>query len=352
METEDRPDLLAPEQTAQDQTTTPPNGQEEPPRKGVALHWTRMILSMVVGLAVGVAVILLVNPHVQQDIETAVTATRAPGFLLLALAVTGVILIVDAWSLVELMRVVRPDASGWRVTGITFEANLVGGATSFGGLEIPYQVVALRLMGMTVSQATSAIVVKGVIHATVLVIAALVAASIPVAGSPITPLQRWILLGVLGFLLLVWILGTIWVRKPLGLSLFPNFIRKRLTSFVDALAVFRTMGWSCLVRVTGLQIVYWVGMFSLIPLVLLSLGYRGSLLPTVVGQAVVQVLMPLSPLPGGAGVAEWGYMTLIGPQVPNNIRVASLIIWRVLTWLIPVALGGLAIGLRGIKRRK
>jgi hypothetical protein len=57
---------------------------------------------------------------------------------------------------------------------------------------------------------------------------------------------------------------------------------------------------------------------------------------------VLQVIMPISPLAGGAGVAELGYLALIGPATAETIRVPSLILWRIATWLIPVAVGGLA----------
>jgi len=333
------------------QVPAAPESRAAEGRKGVSLHWKRMAVSMILGLAAGVAVILLFNPHVDDDVETAVTATQAPGFLVLALVALAVMLIADAWSLLILTRIIRPDVPWWRVVGVAFEAHLVGGATSFGGIEIPYQVVVLRSLGLTVSQATSTVMVKGVIHTTVLVFAALVA-FIPVAGSPITTLQRWILLGVLGLILVGWVIGTLWVRRPLGMSLLPAAARRRVASFADALREFRQMGWEVLAKVTAAQLVYWVCMFSLIPLVLLALGYRGRLVPIAVGQAVLQVLMPLSPLPGGAGVAEVGYLELIGRMIPGDIRVASLIMWRVLTWLIPLALGALAMGLRGVKRHE
>lgn len=319
-------------------------------KRRVTLQWSRMVIGVVLGLAVGVAVILLVNPHVEEDLEQAVLATREPIFLVLALIALAVLLAADAWSLVVLVRVIRPQAPWWRVCGVAMEAHLVGGATSFGGIEIPYQIVVLRMLGLKVSEATSTVMVKGVLHTSVLVVAALMA-FVPISGSPITPLQRWILLGVFGFLIVFWIAGTLWARKPLGLSLLPGPIRHRVHSFVQALAVFRAAGWGVMLKVIGLQLVYWVAMFSLIPLVLLALGYRGHPLPIVVGQAVLQVLMPLSPLPGGAGVAELGYLELIGPSTPSSIRVASLILWRVMTWILPVALGGLAMGLRGIKHK-
>ena len=319
-------------------------------KRAATVHWSHMLIAVLLGLAVGVGVILLVNPHIEADIEQAYLAATAPGFLLLALAALAVLLAADAWSLVVLVRVLSPHAPWWRVCGLAMEAHLVGGATSFGGLEIPYQVVVLRMLGLKVSEATSTVVVKGVIHTSVLVVAALLA-FVPISNSPITPLQRWILLGVVGFLVVFWLVAALWARKPLGLGLLPGPIRRWAYSFIDSLSTFREAGWGIMLKVVGLQVLYWIAMFSLIPLILLALGYRGALLPVVVGQAVLQVLMPLSPLPGGAGVAELGYLELIGPATPGSIRVASLVLWRLMTWILPVGLGGLAMGLRGIKRK-
>ena len=62
--------------------------------------------------------------------------------------------------------------------------------------------------------------------------------------------------------------------------------------------------------------------------------------------------MPLSPLPGGAGVAEFGYLELIGSETPPGIRVSSLILWRTATWVIPVAIGALALGWSTTRGRK
>jgi hypothetical protein len=311
-----------------------------------------MVLGILLGLVAGVVVILIANPRVAEDIETATLATRQPWYLAGALLALAVLLVADAWSLVLMVRVIRPDVSRAKTFGVSFEANLVGGATMFGGLEIPYQVFVLYRIGLKPSESTSAVLVKGVIHTSVLVLVAL-AAFLPIAGSPITPLQRWIILGVIGGLMLAWVVGYLWLRRPLGLSLLPARLGRRLRAFVDAMAVFRQAGWRVMVQVVLWQLVYWAAMFAIIPLVLHALGWRGSIMPVMTGQAVLQVLMPLSPLPGGAGIAEFGYLELIGSNTPERIRVASLILWRVLTWLIPMALGAVALGIRtaGYSRR-
>ena len=81
-----------------------------------------------------------------------------------------------------------------------------------------------------------------------------------------------------------------------------------------------------------------------------ALGWRGSIVPLITGQAVMQLLMPLSPLPGGAGVAELSHMALIGPSTPDSKHVSSLVLRRLFTRVIPVAAGAVSLGLRGARR--
>ncbi len=64
---------------------------------------------------------------------------------------------------------------------LSLRANFVGGTTSFGGVEIPYQAFSLRRQGLTLPEATSVILVKGVVHTSVLVLVALTALSRPPA---------------------------------------------------------------------------------------------------------------------------------------------------------------------------
>ena len=102
----------------------------------------------------------------------------------------------------------------------------------------------------------------------------------------------------------------------------------------------------------GLQFVYWVALFAVLLCVLHALGWRGSIVPIITGQAVMQVLMPLSPLPGGAGVAELSYLALIGPETPPSIHISSLVLWRLFTWVLPVAVGALSLGIRGARHAR
>jgi uncharacterized protein (TIRG00374 family) len=309
------------------------------------LQWQRMALGLFFGIATGVVVVLLINPHVGQDLAQASRAATQPIYLVLTFLTLLVVLAADAASLVLLVRALCGSVPVVPVAGVSFESALVGGATSFGGLEIPYQIMLLRSQGLNVSEASSIVLVKGLIHTSVLAVVALVAL-FPAANSPITPLQRWVLLSVVGLLLVVWVVGWVWLKRPLGLSILPEQVGRHVGDFRDATRILREAGWRVQLGVVALQLLYWVGMFAIIPLILHALGWRGPVMPIVIGQAVLQVLMPFSPLPGGAGVAEFGFLELIGPSLPPDLRVASLVLWRVTTWIIPMALGAVALGLR------
>lgn len=322
-------------------------GGSERTASGSAPSWRTLAVGLAAGVAVGGATIAIVAPHAGNDLAAATRTASEPLWLVAALGALLVALAADAATLVVLVRRLAVCTSVAGTGGVALEGGMVGGATSFGGLEVPYQIMRLRGLGVSLTRSTSVILVKAMIHVSVLAVVAAVAL-LPFGAAALTPLQRWILLGVIGALVGGWVIGTVWFRWPLGLSRLPSPVRRRLEDLFEAVRTIRGGGMSLAMSVTALQLVYWVAMFSLIPMILQALGWRGPVLPLVVGQAVLQVLMPLSPLPGGAGVAEIGYLGLIGRVVPKDLTVASLVIWRVYTWVVPMGLGALALALRTV----
>jgi len=316
------------------------------------VRWRRLLLNLAAGLAAAVVVILLAGSRLGPEIAKTDLGNAQYPYLALAGLCLVVVLLTEAFTLVTMARALSPKASTWGVFGVAMESLLVGGATSFGGLEIPYQIVRLRYSGLTGSQATSAVLVKGLIHTSLLVVVAAVAL-VPAIGTRLTSLQRWILIAVILGVLAGWVIAGLWTHKPIGTRLLPRRVRNYADSFREANIALSHAGWRAIVGTVTLQAVYWVAMFSIIPLILMALGYKGDLVHVIVAQAALQVIMPFSPLPGGAGVAELGYLGLIGATVPADIRVSSLILWRIFTWLVPITVGAMTIGIRvGISGRK
>ncbi len=310
---------------------------------------SRLLLGMAVGLGVGIAVILIVNPHIATDVHNAQRASVKPVYLLLALACTVLVIVADAWSLLLLARVFEPRIERRGVVQTALESHLIGGATSFGGFEIPYQVVMLRRGDLSGSQATSVVIFKGLVHTIMLAAVALVSL-LPWVGSPVSSLQRWLLLGATGLLLAGWLLAWLWLRRPLGRALIPERLHGKLDELIAAARAFGGVSRATILGLFALQAVYWIAMFAILICVLHALGWRGPIASIITGQAVMQVLMPLSPLPGGAGVAELSYLALIGPSTPESIHVSSLVLWRFFTWVIPVGVGAASLGFRGARR--
>jgi uncharacterized protein (TIRG00374 family) len=306
----------------------------------------RMFLGFALSMMVALLIMRLGSMHLRHDLGIVRGQTHEPEFLAYAVLCVLVYLAADAVTLVLLARVLEP-AVRWRpLVLLALRAHFVGGTTSFGGVEIPYQALTLRRQGLSLTEATSTILVKGVVHTSVLVLVAL-AALIPATGSPITTLQRWLVVAAVAFLALAWLIGSAWVRKPIGMGALPERFHASIHAARAAFAEFHRAGWRVWLGVSIAQTVYWTAMFAIIPLILIGLGWHGRPFSIVTGQAVLQVIMPLSPLAGGAGVAELGYLALIGPSAPQTIRVPSLILWRIATWLIPVAVGGVAFMVKG-----
>jgi uncharacterized protein (TIRG00374 family) len=309
------------------------------------VRWRRLVINLVAGLAAAAVVIVIAGSRLGPQIAHTNLGNAHYQYLALAAVCLAIVLLTEAFTLVVIARALCPRASTWGVFGVAFESLLVGGATSFGGLEIPYQVVRLRHSGLSSSQATSAVIVKGLIHTSLLVVVAAVAL-VPAIGTRLTNLQRWILIGVIVGVLAGWLIAGLWTHKPVGMRLLPRRLQKYTVSFREANLVLLHAGWRVIVGTVALQAVYWIAMFSIIPLILMALGYKGWLFHVIVAQAALQVIMPFSPLPGGAGIAELGYLGLIGSSVPSDIRVTSLLWWRIFTWLAPIAVGAVAIGIR------
>lgn len=309
------------------------------------IRWRRLIINLVAGLAAAAVVIVILGSRLGPQIAHTNLGNAHYRYFALAGVCLLVVMLTEAFTLVIMARTLCPKASFWGVFAVAFESLLVGGATSFGGLEIPYQVVRLRFSGLSTSQATSTIIVKGLIHTSLLVIVAAVAL-VPAIGTALTQLQRWILIGVIVAVLIGWIIAGLWTHKPVGMRLLPRRLRKYTDSFRQANLTLLHSGWRAITGMVALQAGYWVAMFSIIPLILVALGYEGGFFHVVIAQAALQVIMPFSPLPGGAGIAELGYLGLIGASIPSGIRVSSLLVWRIFTWLVPMAVGAMAIAIR------
>lgn len=85
--------------------------------------------------------------------------------------------------------------------------------------------------------------------------------------------------------------------------------------------------------------------FYLVPFfVVFSLGIEKetlSLVVSLVGSAYVLVIGNFVPIPGGSGGIEWGFVQLFNSYLSASVLSATLILWRLITYYLPTAIGGI-----------
>ena len=84
-------------------------------------------------------------------------------------------------------------------------------------------------------------------------------------------------------------------------------------------------------------------LYALVPALLWGLGGNGDFL-TIMGRMVLlNILLYVAPTPGGAGIAEGGFVLLLQSlAAPGTVGVAALV-WRVAAEYIPFGLGAIAV---------
>lgn len=87
----------------------------------------------------------------------------------------------------------------------------------------------------------------------------------------------------------------------------------------------------------------WFALFSVLPLVLLGLGWEGSFTTLIFRMFLLFCLVPASPTPGGSGAVEVGFTMLLVSIVPAHLIGLVVLVWRALTYYFTLVAGSLVI---------
>jgi hypothetical protein len=116
----------------------------------------RMLLGFALSVMVTVLITRLFSLHLRHNFGVVRSQAHEPEFLAYAVLCVLVYLVADMATLVLLTRVLKSTVRLKPLVLLSLRANFVGGTTSFGGVEIPYQAFSLRRQGLTLPEATSA----------------------------------------------------------------------------------------------------------------------------------------------------------------------------------------------------
>jgi uncharacterized protein (TIRG00374 family) len=268
--------------------------------------------------------------------------------LVLALTAAGL-----GWLLHGLMLtvLVRPQVKeGVRLRDMVrlyLGAAFVGGATPFGGAEIPYQIYVLRKLGLASGLGGAVMATKAMLNVTVLVFGGLLGLVV-LSGLPLLEVRALLVAGAV--VLFVWLLVGYLVRRPRRRlhSSSASVLRRRLRKFVEDLKDGFVVLWRreprAVLTCAGLMVLYWFVYLTIGPLALMAVGWEGDWLQVFTAQLLLYALLPLSPTPGGSGAAELGFAALISAQVPGPALLGAVVIWRGITYYLPLLLGAFFVG--------
>lgn len=108
-----------------------------------------------------------------------------------------------------------------------------------------------------------------------------------------------------------------------------------------------------------LTVMFLFSQFIMAPVIIHGLGYEASFMDAFQAQVILIPMLYFAPTPGGSGVAEGGFALLFSGFIPKHLIGITVVLWRIFTTYIGVALGGImAMGsinldkVRGMASRK
>lgn len=228
----------------------------------------------------------------------------------------------------------------------------------------PAKIAVLRRDGLGIGPCGALLVAEMAAEATVLLVCAGVVLLTPWG-------TLWIAAGLAGYAVLVSALGVaaFFVSKapghdPPGLWMRVGLGAGRWAALLDATREFREhtvrlrrLGAASVLAVLGATVVHIAARVSVLPLLVLPLADLGAAaLPggtvpeLVVRPFFVLYATALLPPPGGGGGVEMVFAAVLGGLLAPAVLAATLVWWRVYTFYLSAALGGLALFLPGIVR--
>lgn len=87
--------------------------------------------------------------------------------------------------------------------------------------------------------------------------------------------------------------------------------------------------------------------------VIIALGNSGSVTPVnaIVSSAYILIIGSFVPIPGASGGIEFGYLQFFGCLVKGSVLKASLLIWRFISYYLPMIFGALVFSLKGSDKK-
>lgn len=86
--------------------------------------------------------------------------------------------------------------------------------------------------------------------------------------------------------------------------------------------------------------------------VIIALGNSGTVTPlnSIVSSAYILIIGSFVPIPGASGGIEYGYLQFFGCLVKGTVLKASLLIWRFISYYLPMIVGAIVFSTKGSEK--
>ncbi|MGE5561591.1 MAG: lysylphosphatidylglycerol synthase transmembrane domain-containing protein [Chloroflexota bacterium] len=119
------------------------------------------------------------------------------------------------------------------------------------------------------------------------------------------------------------------------------WVRRTTQEFRDGLAVFRRRGKGAMFMAAVWSLAGWLILISIPALLLRAFGVHVPFIETLGIAIVFYFASAYAPTPGSSGVAEIGFAALFSTVVPLSLLGPFVAVWRLLTYYLTVAVGGI-----------
>ncbi|MBI4734365.1 MAG: flippase-like domain-containing protein [Rubrobacteridae bacterium] len=317
-------------------------------------------ISIVIALGLLAAIVIIATTF---NKDTLVAFSKIDSlFLLYALGALVVSWIFSGLPFYVLARIVGKPVSMSLSMTIYLAGSFFGFITPFGSGLLPTQIFIMNKNGLTVGQATAVASTRATISAWLFVSLGL--AIYFAFGKSLPQSATAVLAGVVMFAA-TWSLVIIgFAKKPdaarrfvgkltsrrivlnrFGETRINNF-RDKLYEEIDYLSsnlkdVFSAANAPAVFLVFLIEVIAWLALFSVLPLVLYGFGVKDNFAQLIFRLFILFCLAPVSPTPGGSGVVEVGFTTLLSDLVPHHIIGLVILLWRAITYYLTLIVGGL-----------
>lgn len=293
-------------------------------------------------------------------------------FILLALLCQVVGLLFDALAYKKVIDSYTPNYTLKKALRMIIITKFFNGITPFSSGGQPMQIYMLKKEGFRLTKATNVIIQTFILYQAALVVYGLVAIAINAKFqlfTDVTILKNLILLGFLmntavmiGLIIISFsrkfnyliISKTISILSKLHIvkdkEKKQEIWREKVDDFHEG-AVFLKNNKKLCVQAFIYNFLYLTFSYVMPYFVIIALNGNESGLVTpvnsIVASAYILIIGAFVPIPGASGGIEYGYLKFFGNFIKGSVLKASLLIWRFISYYLPMIIGAIVFNMKG-----